>query len=195
MSSQELGPAVIAFFHDLFTVMWVGGMITLGVAVLPSARKVFGAGPQVQRLMSAVQTRLRWFVYVSIAGLVLTGILLSKRSADFQGFFSWGDTYSITLSLKHVVVIVMIAVALVRSLALTRATLAGQTPGPGPHVGAGGADAAAVAGVVAADAAAAERTSAAQQRLPRGARLSMALLYANIVFGVVVLFLSALTAA
>jgi len=36
--------AIVTFLHDLFTAVWIGGVITLGITVLPSAKKVLGNG-------------------------------------------------------------------------------------------------------------------------------------------------------
>ncbi|MCK4831372.1 MAG: CopD family protein [Anaerolineales bacterium] len=114
--------AIITFLHDLFTAVWIGGLITLGLTVLPSAKKVLGKGPEMKKLMDAIQKRLSVLVYVSIVGLLLTGLLQANRAADFQGLFSFANTYSIFLSLKHVLVLAMIAITLYRSLVLGRRT-------------------------------------------------------------------------
>ena len=117
---QQTVFAIVTFLHDLFTAVWIGGLITMGVTVLPSAKKVLGMGPQTKKLMDAIQKRLSVLIYVSIVGLVLTGLLLSNRSPAFQGLLSFGNPYSTVLTLKHVLVLVMIAVALIRSLVLGR---------------------------------------------------------------------------
>ena len=114
--------AVVTFLHDLFTAVWVGGLIALGLVVMPSARKVLGMGPQTKKLMEAIQKRMSVLVYVSIVGLLLTGVLLSRRSPAFQGLLQFGNTYSIVLAFKHILVLLMIAVTLLRSLALRRAS-------------------------------------------------------------------------
>ncbi len=120
MPVKQIVFALVTFLHDLFTVVWVGGLITLGLTVLPSARQVLGQGSQMKKLMDTIQKRLSVLVYVSIVGLVLTGLLLSNRSPAFQGIFRFGNAYSAVLTLKHVLVLVMVAVALVRSLVLGR---------------------------------------------------------------------------
>ena len=112
--------AVVTFLHDLFTAVWIGGLITLGLTVLPAARKVLGKGPQMKQLMDVIQKRLSVLVYVSIAGLVLTGLLLSNRAAAFDGLFHFGTPYSTVLSIKHILVLAMVGIALYRSLALGR---------------------------------------------------------------------------
>jgi len=112
--------AIVVFLHDLFTAVWIGGLITLGLTVLPSARQVLGKGPQMKKLLDAIQKRLSVLIYVSIVGLILTGILQANRNPAFEGLFGFGSAYATALSLKHIVVVLMIGVALFRSLVLGR---------------------------------------------------------------------------
>jgi uncharacterized membrane protein len=112
--------AIVTFLHDLFTAVWIGGMISLALAVLPSARKVLGMGPETKKMMDAIQKRLSTLVYVSIVGLLMTGLLLSRRSPAFQGLFYFGNRYSVVLAVKHVLTLVMIGIALYRSLVIGR---------------------------------------------------------------------------
>ena len=146
----------VTFLHDLFTAIWIGGLLTLGLSVLPAIRQSLGAGPQTKQLMSAIQRRLSVAVYVSIVVLAVTGLLLGNRAPAYQGLFSFANPYSAVLSVKHVVVLAMVAIALLRSLALGRmGTL-----------------------------------QAAKRE-----KLSAALLFLNIALGVLVLLLSAYSAA
>ncbi|HID64490.1 MAG TPA: hypothetical protein EYP49_17365 [Anaerolineae bacterium] len=120
MPVKQIVFALVTFLHDLFTAVWIGGLITLGITVLPSARKVLGMGPQTKKLMDTIQKRLSVLVYMSIVGLVLTGLLQANRSPAFQGLFSFDNAYSTVLTLKHILVLAMVAVALYRSLVLGR---------------------------------------------------------------------------
>ena len=120
MHSKQIVFAIVTFLHDLFTAVWVGGVITLGITVLPSAKKVLGMGPQTKKLMGAIQKRLSVLIYVSIVGLVVTGLLLSNRSPAFQGLFSFGNPYSTVLTFKHILMLAMVAVTLYRSLVVGR---------------------------------------------------------------------------
>ncbi|MFZ5916704.1 MAG: CopD family protein [Chloroflexota bacterium] len=120
MPTKQIVFALITFLHSLFTAVWVGGLITLGLSVMPSARKVLGKGPQMKQLMDTIQKRLSWLVYGSIVGLALTGLLLSNRTAAFQGLFSFANRYSAVLAVKHLLMLLMVAVALYRSLVLGR---------------------------------------------------------------------------
>jgi putative copper export protein len=112
--TKLLFPAGILFLHNSFTVVWIGGMITLSLIILPVTSKVLGRGAQTKALVDRIQSRLSWFVWVSIAGLLVTGLLLSKRAAAFDGPFSFDTTYSAVLSVKHIAVGLMIALAATR---------------------------------------------------------------------------------
>ena len=157
----------VLFFHDLFTVAWIGGMIALGLGMVPALRRAFGIGPQAQRMVSAFQNRFRWFTYICIVGLAVTGVLLARRSPEFQSFFAWGDTYSVLLSLKHILVIVMVLIVIARSVFLAPRVPEGASVPMRPHDG--------------------------SVRPSTRVRLAMLLLLVNIVFGVGVLFLGAAT--
>lgn len=117
---KQLVFAVVTFLHDLFTAVWIGGLITLALTVMPSAKQALGKGPQMKKLMDTIQKRLSVLVYASIAGLILTGILLSNRAPAFNGLFRFGNLYSTLLTLKHILVLAMIAVTLYRSVVLGR---------------------------------------------------------------------------
>ena len=118
MATNTIAFALITFLHDLFTAVWIGGLITLGITVMPSAKKVLGKGPQTKKLMDTIQKRNSILVYVSMVGLVLTGLLQANGSPAFEGLFSFGNAYSAILAIKHILVVAMIAVSLYRSLAL-----------------------------------------------------------------------------
>lgn len=112
--------AVVTFLHDLFTAVWVGGLIAQGLVFLPSVRATLGPGPQSKKLLAAIGRRQGLLVYVSIAGLIVTGLLEARASGAFLGLFSTGNAYSATLTAKHVLVLLMIGLALYRNLVLAR---------------------------------------------------------------------------
>lgn len=120
MNPNILAFALIRFLHDLFTAVWIGGLIAIGLSALPSARQVFGKSPQTKNLMDAIQKRQSLLVYVSIAGLAITSLLMARRSPDFAGLFSFASAYSAGLSVKHILILGMIGIALYRSLVLGR---------------------------------------------------------------------------
>ena len=126
MPTQTIVFAMVTFLHDLFTAVWIGGLITLGLTVMPSIKKMLGKGPETKKLMDTIQKRQSVLTYVSLVGLVLTGLLQANRTSEFLGLFSLGNTYSAVLAVKHILVIAMIVIALYRSLVLSKATTHAQ---------------------------------------------------------------------
>lgn len=113
---------LVTFFHDLCTAIWIGGLVALGVSVLPSARAILGQSPETKRLMNRIQKRQRVLIYISMVGLLITGVLKARRNPMFTGLFSFSTTYDTALTLKHILILVMLVIALYRSLALGRQT-------------------------------------------------------------------------
>lgn len=181
MPGKMWAVTTILFFHDLFTVIWIGGMVALGLGLVPALRRSVGPGPQTQRIVSVFQNSFRWVAYVCIIGLMATGVLLSRRNPAFEGFFSWADTYGVLLSLKHVLVLIMVLGVIARTTFLAHKTPEGAAAPMHPE----GGPTRPQAGPM--------RPQAGQVRPGGRARLSMLLLFANIGLGVVVLFLSAAT--
>jgi uncharacterized membrane protein len=55
------------------------------------------------------------FVYVSIIGLIITGVVKSRMAPEFLGLFHFGNTYSMIMGIKHFLVILMVIVTILRS--------------------------------------------------------------------------------
>jgi putative copper export protein len=117
MNMQIILPVFVTFLHDLFTAIWIGGLIVLGVTVLPAFRK---QKQQSKELANAIQKRLNTLVLVSILGLWITGILLANRSTAFMGLFNTSNAYSFAMAIKHIFVIIMTVLALARTLMIVR---------------------------------------------------------------------------
>lgn len=120
MAAKTLVFAFVSFFHDLFTVIWMGGLVVTVLSYIPALKEALGPGPQIKKVMMAFQKRQSIWVYVSMGGLILTGLLMSNRNPEFEHLFGFGNTYSVTLSIKHILVILMIGITLYRSLILNR---------------------------------------------------------------------------
>ncbi|MGY5858806.1 MAG: hypothetical protein RTU63_05515 [Candidatus Thorarchaeota archaeon] len=113
---------LVKFLHDLFTATWIGGLFTLAIVVLPSIKKTQGMNPESKKLIMAIRKRLNGIVWISIIGLLVTGILLSNSSPLFGGLFSISNEYSILLTIKHIVIALMVIIVIVRGHVLSRLT-------------------------------------------------------------------------
>ncbi len=106
-------PIIVRFLHDVFTATWIGGLILMVLVILPGLKK----NPQVKEpkvAVRAVQKRLKVAAIVSMIGLALTGILLSNRSTGFEGLFNFSTPFGAVLSIKHVLMLVMVVLAVIR---------------------------------------------------------------------------------
>ena len=90
----------------------------MGFVVLPSTKKVLRKDPETKQFMRTVQHRLSILVYISIALLFLTGLLLARQSGLYLGLISLGNEYSTLTTIKHVLYVSMFIVTLTRSQVL-----------------------------------------------------------------------------
>ena len=186
MSPNLFGFALISFLHTLFTVIWFGGMMVTLFTYLPAVKEALGPGPQSKRVMAVFKKKQRIWVYVSMVGLLITGLLMSKRNPQFVHLFAVSNPFSLALTIKHVLILIMIGIALYRSIVLMPKSLppAGSTPaqmgkgGKGP----GGKAAPQPGGPQSAD-------------MARREKLNITLLIINVALAVLVLFNSAVVMA
>lgn len=112
--SQTL-QGILIFLHDLFTAIWVGGLLMLCLSVLPGLKKVFGHSAESEKAMDAITRQQRKFVFIAMPGLLITGVLLARTSAGFNGLFNFTTSFGALLSVKHILVFLMVILALVRA--------------------------------------------------------------------------------
>lgn len=109
----------VKFLHDLFTVMWIGGMIVMAAVILPSVKKQLGPGPEAKKLIATMKSKLSMLTYVSMIGLLVTGLFLSNVTLPPSA------QYSLLLTVKHIVIALMVIISLFRSLGIQRMNLEG----------------------------------------------------------------------
>lgn len=197
MSPKLFGFALIAFLHNLFTAIWFGGMIVTLLTYMPAVKEALGPGPQSKRVMVAFKRKQRVWVYISMVGLLVTGLLMSKRSPEFVRLFSVSNPFSLALTIKHVLVLIMIGIALYRSIALMPKALpsapargADGQAGPRSKPSGGKPGAQPDGGKLGGQPGGPQSDAAARRE-----KLNVTLLIINVVLAVVVLFNSAVVSA
>jgi uncharacterized membrane protein len=98
---------IILFFHQVATVTWIGGMIFMHF-ILGPAQKVI-APQEGGKLFGAVAKRFTIAAWSSIVVLLVTGLM----KVPFEDLFNTSTHYSLWLTVKHVLIIVMIIVGLI----------------------------------------------------------------------------------
>jgi len=121
--SAVIAPVLISFLHSIFTALWIGGMLALAFTVLPAIRKILGKSKETKALIALIKKKLSILVYISMAGLIITGMFMARKAALsglYTGFLSFETEYSTLLSIKHILYIVMISLSIFRSLIVDR---------------------------------------------------------------------------
>ncbi len=101
---------VVVFFHVLFAAFWIGSMLTLPLVLLPAIKD----HPDRIRLLYSSGLKLRFWGWVSLIGLLVTGFL----NIHFRGLnFSWElftkNSYGILVSYKLMLFVLIIGVSAV----------------------------------------------------------------------------------
>lgn len=113
------------WLHSIATVIWLGGIFFILSIALPSAKQVLGG--EAGKLMGEISKRFTPIANYSILLLVVTGIVLAAANRQFLGIGNLGNSWSLGLIVKHVLVLTMIAVHFYRGLVLAP-KLAGTSP-------------------------------------------------------------------
>ena len=108
MPIKLLVPGLIIFLHDMFTALWIGGLGFMAIVLIPGIRQSGLEKPQIMKTLQMIRKKFRWIVLISIIGLFVTGVFLTNRSPLAASLFSFVNTYSILLSIKHILILIMI---------------------------------------------------------------------------------------
>jgi uncharacterized membrane protein len=99
------------WLHLLATVAWIGGVL-INVIVLSPAAKESLEPPMMMRLWGAVMKRFRVIVYVCMAVFIGTGIVMMFMNSAYGDTFDFGDTWTLFLVIKHILVLILIIVGI-----------------------------------------------------------------------------------
>ena len=122
--SNDVMITLVGFLHNLFTALWIGGMGTMLYAILPALKENLEK-KQAMKLANAIKERLSTITYISLVGLIVTGLMMGKESDEYKGLFSFSNDYSTVMTIKHFVVILMVILTLFRSIYLDKLNIEG----------------------------------------------------------------------
>lgn len=123
--------SVLNWLHLIAIVVWIGGMVTNYLTLLPSARESLDP-PVMGRLMGAVMKRSSRLVYISIAVLLVTGVIMMSLNKEYLGPLDLGNLWTVILLVKHVFVAILIilGVYMFEVLAPKLGQMAAKGPSP-----------------------------------------------------------------
>jgi uncharacterized membrane protein len=94
--------AVSYFFHLLATVVWVGGLASLLVLVLPAARRTLAENREASAFYSRLRRAFFPLVNLSLVVLLFTGIAQMAADEHYTGMLQFTNDWSVAMLLKHI---------------------------------------------------------------------------------------------
>ncbi|MBG0788766.1 MAG: CopD family protein [Anaerolineaceae bacterium] len=108
-------PTLVRSFHNIFSSIWVGGMLAIVISVLPTIRKEIKNPDTQGQVIDGILVRQSRWIYLGIIVLFASGVLMTRLSGQASGLFNFTTPYSTVLSIKHILVILMTLIAIIRS--------------------------------------------------------------------------------
>jgi uncharacterized membrane protein len=105
--------------HTLSTVLLVGNYVLSALVVVPVLRRLVPEEEQ-SRLFPGLVARSRPWVLGSIAIFIVTGFLMLVTDSHYLGFMQIGNTWSVLMYTKHVLVLGWIALGVYLDMGVTR---------------------------------------------------------------------------
>ena len=114
-------PSAVRALHNIFTSIWIGGMLVMVITFLPTIRKEIKDMELQGSVIDKIMSRHSKWVYFGVVFLAASGMLMARLSGQTSGLFDFTSTYGTILSIKHILVILITVIALVRSIAFKNA--------------------------------------------------------------------------
>lgn len=96
--------AVSYFFHLIATVVWVGGLVILGLLVMPETRRVLHEQPALYTLLNRLRSRFLPLSHFSLVVLTVTGLIQMTADRNYDGVLQFTNEWSRVILFKHLAV-------------------------------------------------------------------------------------------
>ena len=105
------------WLHMLATVLWIGGICSLALLVLPAASKALDAVAYAA-LLERIQKRLDPLGWICLAVLAATGLVQMSANPHYQGFIAIHNRWAAAILVKHLLFVVMTGISVYLSWGL-----------------------------------------------------------------------------
>jgi uncharacterized membrane protein len=95
----------------LATVLWIGGICTLALLVLPAASKTLDAMAYAD-LLERIQKRLDPLGWLCLVVLAATGLVQMSANPNYQGFIAIQNRWAAAILVKHLLFLVMTGICI-----------------------------------------------------------------------------------
>jgi uncharacterized membrane protein len=103
MAVSPLALTIAYWLHMLATVIWIGGLASLSLIVIPAARKSMEREVY-STFLARVQTRLQPLSWFCLAILAVTGMFQMSANPFYQGFLAISNSWAAAILVKHLVI-------------------------------------------------------------------------------------------
>jgi len=110
MTLPNFALALAYWLHIVATVMWVGGIMTLSVLVIPAARRTLES-KDYAALLGRLQEGLQRVGWLSLAVLIATGMFQMSAHPSYDGLLGITNSWAVAILIKHIVIAVMVLVS------------------------------------------------------------------------------------
>jgi uncharacterized membrane protein len=107
------------WLHMLATVLWIGGISSLALLVLPAANKALDAAAYAA-LLEKIQKRLDPLGWICLAVLAATGLVQMSANPNYQGFIAIHNRWAAAILVKHLLFLFMTGISVYLKLGLLR---------------------------------------------------------------------------
>ncbi len=104
--------------HLMATVIWIGGLATMGLVVWPGLRRALRDDAALARAAETIDARFRPLANLSLIVLILTGLVQMNANKNYTGLLNLSNLWAQAIALKHLSIVGMIAVGAVMSFAV-----------------------------------------------------------------------------
>lgn len=114
---KTLTMAALSWLHLIATITWIGGITFVLLIAIPSAKELLGA--DAGKIMGIISRRFTPLANYSILLLIGTGIAIAAFGGEFSRIGDSNSDLAGTFLLKHVVVLLMVAIHFYRGPVLS----------------------------------------------------------------------------
>ncbi|MDR3574816.1 MAG: CopD family protein [Anaerolineaceae bacterium] len=106
------------WLHMIATIVWIGGLAALTLYVLPTAQRELQS-QSYSEFLEKIQNRLQSIGWFSLVILAVTGLFQLSSSPAYKGFLVIQTQWAWAILLKHLVIVIMVAISAYVSLWLS----------------------------------------------------------------------------
>lgn len=101
---------IMYWLHMAATVVWIGGLASLALLVLPAARRTLD-GRAYPAFLAALQRRLNPLAWTCLAVLGGTGLFQLSANPNYHGFLAIENRWAVAILAKHLLVGLMVGIS------------------------------------------------------------------------------------